>query len=73
MSTYILLAASELCCAACSENFHAPENMIGDNPTKTVVQTTTPVPADCFQPAADQGTVELLQYEAKDYTQLIGL
>lgn len=69
MSTYILLAASELCCAACSENFHAPENMIGDNPTKTVVQTTTPVPADCFQPAADQGTVELLQYEAKDYTQ----
>lgn len=43
--------------------------MISDNPTKTVVQTTTPVPADCFQPAADQGTVELLQYESKDYTQ----
>lgn len=60
MSTCLLFATSVLCCAACSENFHAPENMISDNPTKTVVQTTTPVPADCFQPAADQGTVELL-------------
>lgn len=69
MSTCLLFATSVLCCAACSENFHAPENMINDNPTKTVVQTTTPVPADCFQPAADQGTVELLQYESKDYTQ----
>lgn len=69
ISTIAFFAASALCCAACSDNPYTPENENGDNtPQKTVMQTTTPVPPAYFQSAAEQGRVELMHYESKDYT-----
>lgn len=68
ISTCMLFAASSLCCAACSEDANTPANINGGNPVKTVMQTTTPVPSAYFQPAAEQGRVELMHYDAKDYT-----
>ena len=32
------------------------------------VQYTTPIPSEFFQSASQQGTIELLEYESKDYT-----
>ena len=40
-----------------------------DVPTDFQIQYTTPVPSDFFQAASQQGTIELLEYDSKDYTQ----
>ena len=69
ISTCLLLAASVLCCAACTETPNTLEHTTDDdNPTKTMMRTTTPVPSNYFQPAAEQGKVELMHYDSKDYT-----
>ena len=39
-----------------------------DGPTGFEVQYTTPIPGEFFQTASQQGTIELLEYESKDYT-----
>lgn len=39
-----------------------------DVPTGFEIQYTTPVPSEFFQAATQQGTIELLEYESKDYT-----
>ena len=39
-----------------------------DGPTGFEVQYTTPIPSEFFQTASQQGTIELLEYESKDYT-----
>lgn len=69
ISTIAFLAASAFCCTACSDKSYTPENENGDDtPSKTIMQTTTPVPSAYFQPVANQGKVEVLHYESKDYT-----
>lgn len=66
----MFLAALALCCAACSDKSYMSEDENGDDTSpKTVMQTTTPVPSAYFQPAAEQGRVELMHYNSKDYTQ----
>lgn len=69
ISTLTLLAVSAFCCTACSgktDLADAPGD--DDTPTKNVVQMTTTVPPAYFQPAGEQGRVEVVHYEAKDYT-----
>ena len=41
-----------------------------DGPTngEFQIQYTTPVPSEFFQAASQQGTIELLEYDSKDYT-----
>lgn len=69
ISTLMFLAASALCCAACSDKSYTSEDENSDDMSpKTVMQTTTPVPPAYFQSAAEQGRVELMHYESKDYT-----
>ncbi|MGI5913424.1 MAG: alpha/beta hydrolase-fold protein [Bacteroidales bacterium] len=65
----IMLTISALCFASCSttgaKDGYAAEG--GDMP-ETVIQMTDAVPSEFFRSAIQQGTVELLWYDSKDYT-----
>ena len=66
-----MLAASLVCCAACSESAEAATAAGDDDGPTNVefqIQYTTPVPSEFFQAASQQGTVEVLWYDSKDYT-----
>ena len=71
MTTMMMM--SMLGCAACSSDSASNEAMPiieeDDVPTDFQIQYTTPVPSDFFQAASQQGTIELLEYDSKDYTQ----
>ena len=66
-----MLAASLVSCTACSDSAEAA-TAVGDDDGPTSgefqIQYTTPVPSEFFQAASQQGTVELLEYDSKDYT-----
>ena len=66
-----MLAASLVSCTACSDSAEAAVTA-GDDDGLTngefQIQYTTPVPSEFFQAASQQGTVELLWYDSKDYT-----
>ena len=66
-----MLAASLVSCTACSESAEAA-TAAGDNDAPTngefQIHYTTPVPSEFFQAASQQGTVEVLWYDSKDYT-----
>lgn len=51
----------------------SPEDVEAQNPGETTadfeIQYTTAVPSEFFQPAVRQGSIELLEYASKDYTQ----
>ena len=72
-TTLLMLAASLVSCTACSESAEAA-TAAGDNDAPTngefQIHYTTPVPSEFFQAASQQGTVELLEYDSKDYTSL---
>ena len=40
----------------------------GDTPPDFEIQYTMPVPSDFFQAAEHQGTIELVEYDSRDYT-----
>ena len=66
-----MLAASLVCCAACSESAEAATAAGDDDGPTNVefqIQYTTPVPSEFFQAASQQGMVEVLWYDSKDYT-----
>lgn len=66
-------AVSALCLAACSNNNDAAPEADGANgDTASVasrIETTTAVPAEYFNAASEQGTVEVVSYDSRDYTQ----
>ena len=70
-TTLLMLAASLVSCTACSESAEAA-TAAGDDDGPTngefQIQYTTPVPSEFFQAASQQGTVEALEYDSKDYT-----
>ena len=70
-TTLLMLAASLVSCTACSDSAEAA-TAAGDDDGPTngefQIQYTTPVPSEFFQVASQQGTVELLEYDSKDYT-----
>lgn len=66
-----MLAASLVCCAACSESAEAATAAGDDDGPTNVefqIQYTTPVPSEFFQATSQQGTVEVLWYDSNDYT-----
>jgi len=70
-TTLFMLAVSAVCCAACSDSAEAATTAGDDDgPTngEFQIQYTTPVPSEFFQTATQQGTVEVLWYNSKDYT-----
>lgn len=73
MTTMMMLMTSLLGCAACSQDAaktEAASSDTGDDlPTEFQIQYTTPVPSEFFQAATQQGTIELVEYDSKDYTQ----
>ena len=73
MTTMMMLMTSMFGCAACSSDGaskEATDLSANDNvPTDFQIQYTTPVPSDFFQAATQQGTIELVEYDSKDYTQ----
>ena len=73
MTTMMMLMTSMFGCAACSSDGaskEATDVSANDNvPTDFQIQYTTPVPSDFFQAATQQGTIELVEYDSKDYTQ----
>ena len=59
--------ASFLNCMACTSD--SPVADSDDNvPTDFEIQYTTTVPSEFFQVASQQGTIELVEYDSKDYT-----
>ena len=73
MTTMMMLMTSMFGCAACSSDGASKEAAdVSENdnvPTDFQIQYTTPVPSDFFQAATQQGTIELVEYDSKDYTQ----
>ena len=73
MTTMMMLMTSMFGCAACSSDGaskEATDVSANDNvPTDFQIQYTTPVPSEFFQAATQQGTIELVEYDSKDYTQ----
>ena len=73
MTTMMMLMTSMFGCAACSSDGaskEATDVSANDNvSTDFQIQYTTPVPSDFFQAATQQGTIELVEYDSKDYTQ----
>ena len=66
-----MLAASLVSCTACADSAEAATKAGDDDgPTNEEfqIQYTTPVPSEFFQTATQQGTVEVLWYDSKDYT-----
>lgn len=71
ISICMMLMTSLFGCAACSSDgnsVEAADNDDGDTPTDFAIQYTTPVPSEFFQAATQQGAIELVEYESKDYT-----
>lgn len=55
--------------ASCSDNAEAPYNPDNvDIPSEFTIQTTTAIPSRYLSAATEQGTVEVVEYESKDYT-----
>lgn len=67
ISTLSLLMASFLNCMACSSDSPVADSD-DDVPTDFEIQYTTTVPSEFFQVASQQGTIELVEYDSKDYT-----
>lgn len=75
--TMCMSAISALCLAACSDSSEAATNQGGNHDnneedttsTTSRIETTTAVPTEFFSVAAQQGTVEVVNYESKDYTE----
>ena len=67
ISTLSLLMASLLNCMACSSDRPMADSD-DDVPTDFEIQYTTTVPSEFFQVASQQGTIELVEYDSKDYT-----
>ena len=59
--------ASFLNCMACSSDCPVADGD-DDVPTDFETQYTSAVPSEFFQAASQQGTIELVEYESKDYT-----
>ncbi|MBQ9559727.1 MAG: hypothetical protein IJV08_07050 [Bacteroidaceae bacterium] len=71
ISTCMMLMTSLFGCAACSSDAASvPTTGGGDDdvPTEFEIQYTTAVPTEFLQTASQQGTIELVEYESKDYT-----
>lgn len=71
-----LSVVSALCLAACSDSNNtlaadagASGAADGTSSPADRMETTTPVPDDFFNAATRRGTVEVVSYESKDYTQ----
>jgi len=67
----MMLLTSLFGSAACSSEASSPEaanNGDGETATNFAIQYTTPVPSEFFQVASQQGTIELVEYQSKDYT-----
>lgn len=73
MTTMMMLMTSMFGCAACSSDGASKEaadvSANDDVPTDFQIQYTTAVPSEFFQTATRQGTIELVEYDSKDYTQ----
>lgn len=67
ISTLSLLMASFLNCMACSSDSPVADGD-DDVPTDFEIQYTSAVPSEFFQAATQQGAIELVEYESKDYT-----
>ncbi len=72
--TILTVGMSVLGLVACSDDnsVAADNNNNNSNNTTSIdsrIETTTPAPSEYFQVASQQGTVEVLNYESKDYTQ----
>jgi len=69
----MMLMTSMFGCAACSSDGASKEaadvSANDDVPTDFQIQYTTAVPSEFFQTATRQGTIELVEYDSKDYTQ----
>ena len=66
-----MLAASLAGCAACISDDEQVRHVAGNNGGSDeafTIHYTSPVPSDLFQAASQQGTIELLEYNSKDYT-----
>ena len=66
-----MLAVSLASCAACSSDDEQVRQATangGDSDEEFTIHYTTPVPSEFFQAASQQGTIELLEYDSKDYT-----
>ena len=76
ISTLLMLVVSAFGFAACSDSAEplpviaGGESGNGDSEgtSEFHLQMTTAVPSEFFQAATQQGTIELLEYESKDYT-----
>ena len=67
----MMLLTSLFGSATCSSEASSPEaanNGDGETATNFAIQYTTPVPSEFFQVASQQGTIELVEYQSKDYT-----
>lgn len=53
---------------ACSDDAEARTDQTENLPSEFTIQMTTGIPNEYFSEAAQQGTVELVEYESKDYT-----
>ena len=67
ISTLSLLMASFLNCMACTSDSPVADGD-DDVPTDFEIQYTSAVPSEFFQAATQQGAIELVEYESKDYT-----
>lgn len=67
ISTISLLMATIFNCTACSSDNPV---VINDDevPSDFQIQMTTPIPSEFFQDATQQGRIELVEYDSKDYT-----
>ncbi len=54
--------------ACSSDGAGARAEAADDVPTGFEIQYTMPVPSEFFQAASQQGTIELLEYDSRDYT-----
>ena len=68
-----MLALSLASCSACSsddeqEPLPLTPSPKGEVEEEFIIHYTTPVPSEFFQAASQQGTIELLEYDSKDYT-----
>ncbi len=63
-----ILSGYALCCIACTDNGKMPNNENNNPHTEFTIQMTTPVPTEYFSPATEQGKVERIEYNSKDYT-----
>lgn len=69
ISIILMLAIPAFGFASCSDNEDPPYNPDGiDIPTEFTIQMTTAIPGQYLSAATEQGTVEVVEYESKDYT-----